>query len=176
MKMLMRIILLLFGLTICFESFSQSLESQIKKVLSEPLFIARIKSDPNKQPTILGAGKVLLAASFVNRRTGTIDSDRGQISNSSLTIYYDNGFTAGAHVNNTIKDSFSLFIDTLLYGHRTLIGVKAGQGSKEIVITILGFDNKDPFTFPANFWAIVRTEEEMQQALMVSLSYQKNIK
>jgi len=166
----------IFSLLVLYLSFSascQSLESQLQKIVHDSSFITKIKLDLAKRTTISGSGEALLPVSFANKRTGTKDSYRGEISNGLFTIYYDIGFLAGIHMHEELKDSVSIYIDTFFDGHRISIGLRRNGKSKEMIITILGTDKNDPLTFPANFWASVKNEEEMKQTLRTALSYRK---
>ena len=131
-------------------------------------------------------GTVLLPPQATQQRTGTKDSDRGEIHFEYLLIGYDIGRMAGTHISPYNRGGdrflggnpvpFSAYEERTAGPLRATLGLRpnrSGTGT-EVVATL---QNPGPpltdaaGSFPANFWAVVQTEAELQQFLAVALSY-----
>jgi hypothetical protein len=173
----MRKVLFLSALFIATSSFGQDLTTSLQTILKAYLHTKQIK------PTLgnvlqLSNGTVAAVYGFSNKKTGTADSDRGEITNGTLLIYYDIGFSAGTHMSDLNKQLFDWYVDNTNENWRTMLGIKKGKDSSEIVITIYGGDNvfaqrkePSPVLYPANFWAYVKTEADIKNLLEIAWSY-----
>jgi hypothetical protein len=113
----------------------------------------------------------MLPAEFSNRRTGTIDSDKGEITDGHLLLNYDIGLMAGAHMHIELKPLCTFYLDTLINGRKTLIGLKEKERQSELIITIYEDFAKPTNLFPANFWADVKNEADLKNVLAIVFSY-----
>jgi hypothetical protein len=174
----MRKVLFLLFFLIARSCFSQDLTTTLQTTLKAYLHTKQIK------PTFgnvlqLSFSTVAAVYGFLNKRTGTLDSDMGEITNGSLLINYDIGFSAGAHMNHSNKEEFDWYIENTYENQRTMVAIKKGKDSSQIVITIYGDESsngnhKRPFNrflYPANFWAYVKTEADIKNMLDIAWSY-----
>ena len=129
-------------------------------------------------------GTVQLPPQATQQRTGTKDSDRGEIRLPGLLITYDIGHSAGTHVSalNRGGDTFPWGNPTPFGAYeeragdiwRATLGLRPRPDGTEVVATLLApapSATLPDVSFPANFWADVRTEAELRQFLAVVSSY-----
>jgi hypothetical protein len=135
-------------------------------------------------------GTVQLPSQAGQRRTGTKDSDRGEVRLDKLLIEYDIGLMAGVHVSSYNRDGdrfpqgnptpFSVYEERTVGALQATLGLRPSRNgtSTEVVATLqdLGGLRNSPMTLPANFWAQVHTKAELQQFLAVVFSYRPTTK
>ena len=162
-----------FILIICVSSncFSQDLEKSIAGIIND--YINKNHSDSNLKIVSLNSGSVLASQSCINKRTGTIDSERGELKCGQLQINYDIGFMAGTHVASVNKNTFNWYAEELVDGNKIYIGLKKENSIWKLVITILS--DTDVRSDPANFWAEVENTVEARQVIATAFSYKKKI-
>lgn len=120
----------------------------------------------------------------IQRRTGTKDSDRGEVRLNGLLIGYDIGAMAGVHVSayNRGGDSFpggnpvpfSAYEERTVKPPQAKLGLRSGPDGPAVVATLQAPGrplDDSAVSFPANFWAVVYTKAELQQLLAVVFSY-----
>ena len=173
----MQKVLLILCFLIARRGISQDLTTSLQTTLKAYLHTKQIK------PTLgyvlkLSNSTVAALHGFANKKTGTFDSDRGEITNGALCIHYDIGFSAGAHINNINKEKFDWSVDDDFENYRTMVGIKKEKDSSQIVITIYGGGDRsahgnahNAFLYPANFWAYIKTEAEIKNVLDIAWSY-----
>lgn len=126
---------------------------------------------------------LLLPATSVNKRTGTIDSERGVLTiyqkqektntTDTFTIYYDIGLMSGTHMCKALEKDCSYYSEVMVKGQKAIIGLKKRDILNEIIVTIGGADTKEWESFPANFWMTVKGTEDVKAFLDAVLTYKK---
>ena len=129
----MRLILLLIAFSLSASCFSQALEVQLEQLIKDSL---SVKPPASSATTDLNRGTVQLSPQFVNRRTGTSDSDKGESTNGTLWLHYDIGLMAGMHMHKKLKPACKFYVDSSFNGNRMLIGLAEKNGQSELIITI----------------------------------------
>lgn len=123
----------------------------------------------------LKVGTIQLPAGFSEKRTGTRDSRMGEISknNAHFVITYDIGRSSGLHMHPKKKGACLWFKEQLIAGQKCYIGMEMKGAGKMLTISIVPSDGKirEPWTYPANFWAIVKTDEDIEHMKQIALSY-----
>jgi hypothetical protein len=123
----------------------------------------------------LEVGTIQLLPSFSEKRTGTIDSRRGEITreNPPFVITYDIGAMAGLHMRPKLEGECLWFKEQIMANQKCYIGMKQKGTDKILTISIVPSDGqiKEPWTYPANFWATVKTDEDIEQMKQIALSY-----
>jgi hypothetical protein len=176
-----------FGLLIAFllvvgRSWGQAVPEPLVQVLRQyqPLPLAKSAISV----TLGYRATVQLPPQATQRRTGTKDSDRGEVRLDGLLISYDIGAMAGTHISSYNRGgdrdaggnpiSFSAYEERTVSSLQATLGLRPGQGGTEVVATLQAPGrplHDSPFSFPANFWAVVHTDAELQQFLAVVFSY-----
>lgn len=123
----------------------------------------------------LEVGTIQLLPSFSEKRTGTIDSRMGEITrtNPLFVITYDIGAMAGLHMHPKKEGACLWFKEQIMADQKCYIGMEQKGSDKTLTISIVPSDGqiKDPWTHPANFWATVKTDEDIEQMKKIALSY-----
>jgi hypothetical protein len=123
----------------------------------------------------LRIGTIQLPPEFSEKRTGTIDSRKGEISRSDplFVITYDIGAMAGLHMHPMKKGSCLWFKEQMVAGQKCYMGMKKKGEDKIVAISILRSDGQigNPWIYPANFWATVTTDEDIEHLKQIALSY-----
>ena len=121
----------------------------------------------------LNIGTVELPNGYRQERTGTKDSERGQIisANGMLTINYDIGFSAGVHMHPKLKEECLWYREQTINGRKVSSGIMNQDEKKQLIITITEEKQKGAFQFPANFWADFDRDEEIGEIMLIALSY-----
>ena len=150
-------------------SKGQNIQSCLKKVLKEyssqkPEFDARLK------PINLGAATVLVPSPFSNKRTGTKDSDMGELSRPNFTIFYDIGKMAGAHITDRNTRNSSYFTMGTYNEYKTYIGLRKEGDKDQLIITI--WERNQSSSFPANFWAYVKSKKDIKDMITIVMNFQ----
>jgi hypothetical protein len=174
---MLRIIILLLVSASC---FGQSLETQTEKLVHHP------HSPAAKTVKSMSLGRSLVQApvTAVNKRTGTIDSDRGVITvygskqhgkgiTDTFMIYYDIGFMAGKHMDTAFKKDCSYFSEKMINGYKAAIGLKKKDNKTEIIVSIWGDYKKEKADLPANFWATVKDGHDVRSFLDIVFTFRK---
>lgn len=123
---------------------------------------------------LTSVGTIELPAGFSERRTGTMDSRRGELrrGGGDLVITYDIGAMAGLHMHPAQAPSCVWFKNHLMGDRRVYAGLEAKTGKKILTVSVVSSDGAhDPFKYPANFTATVQSEEDMADVLLIALSY-----
>ncbi|MGV3541480.1 MAG: hypothetical protein ACO1OQ_16810 [Rufibacter sp.] len=161
--------LFIIALLACFDGFGQNLEETLRRAIQNN---SALKHNDSLSKTIdLGSGLVNAPIVFTNKRTGTKDSYKGELAKENFIIHYDIGKMAGAHMNEKLKGQCSYYADTIMNGYRTSVGLIKQNGQTNLKITIWGDYPSAPFTFPANFWSVVKNEREVQDVMAIAMSY-----
>lgn len=131
-------------------------------------------------------GTVQLPPQATQRRTGTKDSDRGEMRLDGLLITYDIGRMAGTHISAYNRGGdrfpegnpvpFSAYEERKVGSLQATLGLRPNRSGTGIEVVATLQDpgqllNDAAGSFPANFWAVVHTEAELQQFLAVAFSY-----
>ena len=123
----------------------------------------------------LGIGTIQLPPGFSEKRTGTADSRRGEISRSNplFVITYDIGAMAGLHMHPEKKGSCLWFKEQMMEGQKCYMGMEKKEEGKVLTISIVPPDGhiRTPWPYPANFWATVTTDEDIEHLKQIALSY-----
>lgn len=163
---MMRVLFILTSLVISYSCFSQKLETHLKNLVKDSTLLKPFTASSS---TDLKSGIIHLPPRFTNKRTGTIDSHRGEITNGALLITYDIGHMAGTHMHEELKEKCEFYLDSTINGYRTLIGLQKKNEQSELIITIFG--SLDIRGVPANFWAVVQNEDDIENMLRIVFSY-----
>jgi hypothetical protein len=131
------------------------------------------QSDSSLKIIFLNSGSVLAPTSCTNNRTGTIDSERGELKCGQLQIDYDIGFMAGTHVASGNKNTFNWYNEEFVNGNKICIGLKKENDKWKLAITIRS--DADVRSAPANFWAEVKNESDAKQVITTGFSFKKKI-
>jgi hypothetical protein len=170
-----------FGLLVAFllvagRSWGQSVPEPLAQVLRQYQPLAKTGTS-----VAVGPGTVQLPPQATLGRTGGTDSYTGELHLKGLLIYYDIGKMAGVHVsaynrggNGGKSVPFSAYEERKVDSLQLTLGLRPSPKGSEVVATL-----QDPSRllrdsaslFPANFWAVVHTEAELQQFLSVVFSY-----
>ena len=130
---------------------------------------------PDATQVDLGEGRVQLLSGFTEKRTGTKDSYMGQITetDSPFVIHYDLGAMAGLRMHPEKKKTCAWFKEQVIQDQRYYVGLEESGGGKKIIISIVPKDKKDEsaFLYPANFWANIKSEEQVVECLLTALSF-----
>jgi len=126
--------------------------------------------DTTRAQVFLHNGSVLLPAIFTNKRTGTVDSERGELRSTAFVIYYDIGSMAGQRMNVQLKGQCSVYEDGRFNGVRMVIGLQGNQ----MTVSILSNNYPKDSHFPANFWAKVENAKDVSLLLQAVMSYHSN--
>jgi hypothetical protein len=126
----------------------------------------------------LKVGTIQLPPGFSEKRTGTADSRMGEISksNAPFLITYDIGFSSGLHMHPKKRDACLWFREQRAAGQTYYIGMEKRGEDKVLTISIVpeggvGQITRSPWTYPANFWATVKTEEDIADLTQIAMSY-----
>ena len=163
---------LLFALILCTQcvngqNIESSLKKQLKKYSSQKTdFDARLKT------INLGRDSVSVPSSFKNKRTGTIDSDMGQLSRPNFTIFYDIGKMAGTHITDKYTRNSSYFTMGTYNGYKTYIGLRK-EGDKDQLIITIWEPNQSSYIL-ANFWAYVKSKKDVKDMITIVMHFQPN--
>jgi hypothetical protein len=176
---MLRIIILLLVAANC---FGQSLETQTAKLVHHP----HSPAAKTVKSLSLGRCMVQVPVTAINKRTGTIDSDRGVVTvygskqhnkakaiPDTFMIYYDIGFMAGKHMDSAFKKDCSYFSEKMINGYKAAIGLKKKDNKTEIIVSIWGDYKKEKGDLPANFWATVKDGHDVKTFLDVVFTFKK---
>jgi hypothetical protein len=167
MKLLIFFFLTLFSMN----GYGQKLDSTLKKLIHQYASTSHIKTDCVNHMTRLKVGTFTTTGLITNRRTGTIDSERGELTTDGSTIYYDIGFSAGAHMSSDRKNECGFYTEQNFKGYKTDIGLIKKEGKSELIITIWGDYTRSVSCFPANFWRNIDDEKDIKAMLEIVSSY-----
>ena len=155
---------------------------QMDQVVKKSLLVAEAARSASKQftTTDLRHGTVVTPLTSNNKRTGTIDSERGVMTIYSrkdinaamdtLTIYYDIGRMAGTHMCRAFEKDCSYYTEKIINGEKAAIGLRKRDDKTELIVTIGSVENRSEF---ANFWMTVKKHAEVANFLEVVFSYKK---
>jgi hypothetical protein len=125
----------------------------------------------------LKVGTIQLLAGFSEKKTGTKDSRRGEISRDKppLVIGYDIGRMAGLHMSPGEMKECVWFKEQTVNDGKYYIGMEKKDGNKILIISVIPKEGWSVAhyvsSYPANFWATVRTEEDIADAILIATSY-----
>lgn len=146
------------------QSVEASLQTLLKEYSSQKTgFNLRLKS------VNLGRAIVSVPSQFNNKRTGTKDSDRGELSRPNLVIFYDIGRMSGVHISERNCSNCLYFTTGAYNGHKTNIALRKKGDKDELLITI--WDRNYNTAFPANFWAEVKNKEDVRDMVTIVMNY-----
>jgi hypothetical protein len=164
--------LLLFALIFCTQyTKGQNIESGLKKVLKNYSSL-KTEFDARLKPINLGRATILVPSRFSNKRIGTIDSDMGELSRPNFTIFYDIGKMAGAHITDKNTHNSSYFTMGTYNRYKTYIGLRKEGDKDQLIITI--WEPNQSSSFPANFWAYVKSKKDVKDMLIIVMNFQPN--
>jgi hypothetical protein len=125
----------------------------------------------------LKVGTIRLAPGFSEKMTGTKDSRRGEISrnDTQFVITYDIGSMSGLHMHPKKKATCLWFKEQMIAGQKCYIGMEKKGEDKVLTISIVpeggAGQTRSPWTYPANFWATVKTEEDIAALTQIAMTY-----
>jgi hypothetical protein len=163
MKLILSVLLFLTA-PVC---FSQHADINIEKIVKERYTEISSDSSAKKLIVFTEKGTIRVPENFTNKRTGTIDSERGELTGPGLMIGYDIGFMAGTHIGPLQLKEYNSYFNTSVNGHNTWIGLN----KEKLVVTIYDPGKKEIASFPANFWATVKSENDVIEVLKIIFSY-----
>lgn len=165
---------LLFVLILCAKYVSgQNLETCLKKQLKK-YSSQKTGLDTSLKTIDLGRVSVLVPSQFKNKRTGTIDSDRGELRSTNFTVFYDIGHMAGTHVTDQNTRNSSYFTVGTYNGYKTYIGLRKEDDKDQLIITI--WEPNQRSSTPANFWAYVKSKKDVKDMITIVMNFQPNKK
>src|SRR5262245_9125308 len=126
---------------------------------------------PEGGPT-MSRGSISPLEGYTKTRTGTMDSDRGTLTRtgSALVIHYDIGHSAGLHMSPERKPECSWYREQVVGPHQVTAGIVQADGGRTLVVSLRGKD-RNPWTYPANFWAEVHSDAHVAEVLLTALAY-----
>ena len=166
----MKLFMIFMWVIIACNCYSQKPETILENLIGQYLKENSAKSDSLKQQTDLRVGTFLTREQLKNKRTGTIDSERGELTSKESLISYDIGFSAGAHMNEYRKSECSWYSENIYNGYKISTGLIDSIDKKQLIITVWG-NLKSAFSFPANFWTIIKDENDIKTMLEIAFSY-----
>ena len=135
--------------------------------------------------TDLTAGTIQLPDGWTQKRTGTLDSERGQLArgDGGLIVHYDIGFLAGMQMSRDKEPECIWYREQIVHGYLAHIGLVKTESGRELVVTLVGRGTsrleavrqsiaRAPFKYPANFRATVKTDEDVVDVLLIAMSYE----
>ena len=134
-------------------------------------------SQTTSEQVDLKVGTIHLLPGFSEKRTGTIDSRMGEIVRKEprFVITYDIGFSSGLHMHPKKAAECLWFKEQMSAGQKCYIGMKKKGADKILTISIVPDGGAgqigSPLTYPANFWATVKTEEDIADLTQIAMSY-----
>ncbi len=136
-------------------------------------------SDPNIvngliNQTNLKSGTFSTKDSIFNKRTGTLDSERGELKSNGALIYYDIGFSAGAHMNMKRKSDCTWYTEKILNDYKICMGLLVKDNNNELVVTINYNQFKPSILFPVNFWSNILNESDIRRMLDIAFTYKSS--
>ncbi|MBL7737988.1 MAG: hypothetical protein JNK14_02130 [Chitinophagaceae bacterium] len=131
------------------------------------------QADSSGRKISLNRGFVVAPLLCTNRRTGTIDSDKGELLYRELLINYDIGFMAGTHAAPGNRTTFSWYDERLIRDNKVCIGLKKENDAWKLVMTMRKNSGNMTKEEPANFWANVKDEEEVRDIIKIAFSYRQ---
>lgn len=165
---------LLFVLILCTQYVhGQNIETSLKEQL-EKYSSQKTGLDTSLKIIDLGNFSVSVPSQFKNKRTGTIDSDMGELSRRNFTVFYDIGYMAGTHITDRNTRNSSYFTMGAYNGYKTYIGLRKEGDKDQLVITI--WDPNEESSMPANFWAYVKSEKDVKDMITIVMNFQPNKK
>lgn len=151
------------------QHIESSLKKQLKKYSSQKTdFDARLKT------IHLGRDSVSVPSSFNNKRTGTKDSDLGELNRANFTVFYDIGKMAGTHITDRNTHNSSYFTMGTYNGYKTYIGLRK-EGDKDQLIITIWEPNQRSYIL-ANFWAYVKSKKDVKDMITIVMNFQPNKK
>jgi hypothetical protein len=159
----MKVISLVSAMLLSAACFSQQAGINIEKVVKEHLRPV----SPAKTVSFNERGNLLVPENYSNKRTGTKDSEMGELTRPGFLIGYDIGYMAGTHIAPLLFKEYRSYYNTSINGQNTWIGLKG----EKLVITIYDPAKGDQRAYPANFWAIVKDEKDVAEVLSIVFSY-----
>lgn len=135
-----------------------------------------IAQEPSPRPFVreMESGTVQVPEGWTQKRTGTKDSERGQITRAKggLIVNYDIGSMAGAHMSNQRKSECIWYKEQVIHGHLARIGLVETNAGRELVVRLFDTAQRFSVKYPANFWATVQGDEDVADTLLIALSYE----
>ena len=121
-------------------------------------------------------GAFTIPDSFSQKRTGTKDSEMGEIArrDGALVIHYDIGQSAGTRMHRGLEKECAWIREYSIGKHKALIGLMQKGTAREMVATIgakeiaAGEKNRG---LPANFWTTVKNDEDLTDFLLIVASF-----
>ena len=117
-------------------------------------------------------GEISLPPRYTIVRTGTIDSDRGEITApDGFKIGFDIGYMAGAHMHERRKSECEWLFEHTIAKQKAWTGVRRVQGKRVVTTTIYSHLHIHGALNPANFWATLRNEKDLAVFLAIVSTY-----
>lgn len=125
---------------------------------------------PPPTPKSTFPGEINLPPQYTMRKTGTADSEMGEITGpDGWIISYDIGYMAGTHMHERRKSECVWFLEHKIAKHKAFTGVVRVAGKRQIITTI--WDGTRSLE-PANFWATLRNEKDLATFLTIVATYE----
>ncbi len=169
MKPIIIYFLLFFSIT----SFGQESVEKMKITLEKYVAQKTIHISDSSIIIDLNRGKISAPKNCKNKKTGTKDSERGQLKIADFLIEYDIGFSAGTFIHSGVKDDYVWYKKTILKGNDIIIGLQKTEHKTTLVVTVYG--DLDTMCFPANFRAEVKNETDIKTLLDIAVSYEAKL-
>lgn len=167
----LRMLLLMAALVIGTTSRAQQPGINLEKIVKKAIRKNNAADRADSLVTFKNDGTVWAPKKYSNKRTGTADSERGELTSPSLKIIYDIGVMAGTHMASARKNECISYFDTIVNSLAITVGLKKDTAGWELIITTYGSDKKNVFASPANFWADVKDEKDIQEVVNIAISY-----
>ena len=163
----MKLLTLIVIIGISANCFGQDIGNKMADIIKDQLINKQV--DSTQEIIFLSRGSVLAPRLCINKRTGTIDSERGELKCGQLLINYDIGLMAGTHAASGNKNTFYWYDEKLFNGNKICIGLKKENDRWKLVMTIRS--DADVRKEPANFWAEVKNADDAKQVVIIGFSY-----
>ncbi len=161
----MKIVLTMAAVLLGAVSFGQLTSADIEKTVKA--YISKTPVASPKKISLDRGGTIFVPETYSNTRTGTKDSERGHLRGSGPEVGYDIGHSAGTLMSAYQVKDCSAYYNASINGYNTWIGISKDK----LMITITDADRKIVHALPANFWANINNEAEMNEVLKIVFSY-----
>jgi len=163
----MKAVLSLISIFISSVCFSQPADINIERLVKDRNKEIVSGGSEKKLVVFNEKGSIRVPENYSNKRTGTIDSERGEITGPALMVGYDIGYMAGTHIGPLQLKQFNSYYNSVVNGENAWIGVTKDK----LVVTIWDPAKRDIAAFPANFWATVKSGDDIVEALKIIFTY-----
>jgi len=145
-----------------------------------PALVAQTPGSAAAKPAVadLAVGTIQLPPGWRQQRTGTLDSQMGEIApaDGRLLVHCDIGVMAGTHISADCqpyqKGQCIWLKEQQIRGHRVVVGLVFDRDRPRARPHRLRLRDQREITVPRELLGTVRTDEDVADVLLVALSYE----